>query len=88
MLERTTRATQARLHLSRYTIEEQTFLNFVLNQYVELGVSELDENKLNPLLLLKYNGLTDAKRALGNIRNIRSVFIGFQAHLYQRAEGW
>jgi type I restriction enzyme R subunit len=88
MLERTTRAKQARLHLNRYTIEEQAFLNFVLNQYVELGVSELDENKLTPLLLLKYDALTEAKRALGNIKMIRSLFVGFQAHLYQRAEGW
>jgi type I restriction enzyme R subunit len=88
MLERTTRATQARLHLNRYTVEEQVFLDFVLNQYVELGVSELDENKLTPLLLLKYDVLTEAKRALGNIKIIRSLFVGFQAHLYQQAEGW
>jgi type I restriction enzyme, R subunit len=88
MLERTTRATQARLHLNRYTVEEQVFLDFVLNQYVELGVSELDENKLTPLLLLKYDVLTEAKRALGNIKIIRSLFVGFQAHLYQHAEGW
>ena len=54
----------------------------MLKQYVSSGVYELYEEKLSPLLLLKYNALTDAKKELGDIASIRSTFIGFQKHLY------
>ena len=43
---------------------------------------KLDEEKLSPLLLLKYNPITDAKREPDNITTIRNIFIGFQTHLY------
>ena len=60
------------------------FLNFVLSQYVQQGVDELDDTKISDLLVLKYNALADAKRELGSILTIRNTFISFQTHLYAR----
>jgi type I restriction enzyme R subunit len=55
----------------------------VLAQYVSLGVDELDQDKLSPLLTLKYrNTLKDAFAELGQPDQVRSLFIGFQRHLY------
>jgi type I restriction enzyme R subunit len=62
----------------------RTFLDFVLGEYVKQGVAELDEAKLSPLLQVKYGDLNDAARELGGAARIRSAFIGFQKHLYER----
>ena len=35
------------------------------------------------LLILKYKAITDAKRELGAISDIRDTFIGFQEYLYE-----
>jgi type I restriction enzyme R subunit len=70
---------------SEYTDEKlRTFLDFVLGEYVRQGVAELDEAKLSPLLQVKYGDLNDAARELGGAARIRSAFIGFQKHLYER----
>ena len=61
---------------------QQEFLAFVLGHYVEQGVSELDEEKLPVLLELKYGSVRDASAKLGNPKDIRQAFIGFQRHLY------
>ena len=62
---------------------QQQFLNFVLDQYVEEGVRELDQDKLPDLLELKYHGVADAAAELGGVATIREVFIGFQRYLYE-----
>lgn len=84
MIPRIERAEKAKVHLESYNINQQTFLNFVLEQYVISGVDELDESKLPDLLELKYQALADAKRELGEIPLIRETFIGFQEYLYGR----
>jgi len=54
--------------------------------YVNVGVEELDQEKLTPLLRLKYrNSIADAVADLGNPEAIASVFSGFQKHLYEQA---
>ena len=85
IIERSARAENAKVHLHNYDAKQQEFLNFVLKQYVNAGVEELDEAKLKPLLELKYKAIDDAKRELGDIASIRNTFIGFQGYLYQRA---
>jgi len=70
------------------TDPQRAFVDFVLAQYVKEGVDELDADKLSPLLKLRYrNALDDAFADLGNPTQIRSVFVGFQRHLYERAIG-
>ncbi len=67
---------------SSLTNEQKQFVEFVLSKYIEVGVEELDQEKLPFLLTLKYKALEDAKDILGSIENIRSLFVGFQGHLY------
>jgi type I restriction enzyme R subunit len=56
----------------------------VLSHYVSVGVDELDTEKLNPLLRLKYHdSISDAVADLGNPEGIRMAFAGFQRFLYQ-----
>jgi type I restriction enzyme R subunit len=67
---------------SKYESKLQTFLDFVLSQYVKQGVEELDEDKLGALVQLKYHTVADAAKALGGVPAIRDTFIGFQRYLY------
>ena len=62
--------------------EQKEFLEFVLAQYIEKGVEELDEDKLPRLLNLRYQAIADAISALGNVERIRSTFFDFQKNLY------
>jgi type I restriction enzyme R subunit len=61
---------------------QQTFVDFVLAQYVKQGVDELDAEKLSPLLRLRYQALSDAFADLGQPDQVRRLFVGFQHHLY------
>jgi type I restriction enzyme R subunit len=48
-------------------------------------VEELDQDKLTPLLRLKYhNSIADALADLGKPDEIGRVFSGFQKYLYQQ----
>ena len=64
--------------------KQQGFLDFVLSHYVSVGVEELDQAKLTPLLRLKYHdSMADAVTDLGKPEEIGRVFAGFQKYLYQ-----
>ncbi len=45
-------------------------------------MGELDQEKLPPLLNLKYGALADAIADLGDPEKIRQMFVGFQKYLY------
>ncbi len=64
--------------------KQKEFIDFVLSKYIETGVEELDQEKLPILLTNKYQSLEDAKEVLGEVANIKSLFIDFQKHLYER----
>ena len=85
MKDRAERAAAARTHFHAYTDKQRAFLDFVLDQYVQDGVQELGEEKLPPLLILKYRTLPDAVKEMGDIATIRETFTGFQQWLYARA---
>jgi type I restriction enzyme R subunit len=71
---------------TNFTTKQQTFLDFVLAHYVDEGVDELDQEKLSPLLRLRYaNSLSDAITDLGQPEEISRIFTGFQQYLYQPA---
>jgi type I restriction enzyme R subunit len=81
---RAARATQANHEIaSTFSIKQREFLDFVLGQYVQEGVEELDAEKLTPLLQLKYHSIQDATSVLGDTASIRTMFLGFQKYLYQ-----
>lgn len=80
------RATRAKGKiLTTFTDKQRAFLDFVLSQYVKEGVDELDQEKLSPLLKLKYHTLPDATKVLGTTEQIRGVFVGFQRYLYEQS---
>ena len=70
---------------TNFNIKQQVFLDFVLSHYVSQGVEELDQEKLTPLLRLKYHdSIADAMADLGRPEEIGKVFSGFQKYLYQQ----
>jgi type I restriction enzyme R subunit len=84
-LTRDERATRARVVINaQFNAKQQVFLDFVLSQYVKVGVEELDREKLSPLLKLKYNAIADAVADLGRPEEIGYIFAGFQKYLYQQ----
>jgi type I restriction enzyme R subunit len=70
---------------SSYSDKQKVFLDFVLDQYVKEGVSELQPEKISSFLQLKYGGIHDAVDELGEAASIRELFIGFQKHLFKAA---
>ncbi len=86
-ISRENRAGSARIEIGRhFNYKQQAFLDFVLSHYVRVGVEELDQAKLTPLLRLKYhNSIADAVTDLGKPEAIGQVFAGFQKYLYQQA---
>lgn len=85
-LTREERAAQAMaLISSHFNDKQQVFLDFVLSHYVNVGVDELDQSKLTPLLRLKYHdSIADAVADLGKPEDIGKIFSGFQKYLYQK----
>ena len=62
--------------------KQKEFIEFVLTKYIETGVEELDQEKLPILLTNKYNSFEDAGAELGDLNNVRKLFIEFQKYLY------
>ncbi|MBI3649626.1 MAG: DEAD/DEAH box helicase family protein [Acidobacteria bacterium] len=85
-LSREERAAKAEVEISaRFNSKQQAFLAFVLSHYVSVGVEELAQEKLTPLLRLKYhNSISDAVADLGKPEDIGKVFTDFQKYLYQQ----
>ena len=84
-LTRQERAEKAKVEIStHFNSKQQVFLDFVLAQYVKVGVEELAQDKLSPLLKLKYHdAISDAVADLGKPEEIGKFFVGFQKYLYQ-----
>lgn len=61
---------------------QKEFIAFVLRNYVQDGVDELDISQLSTVIKSKYGGIPEAEKALGSIDDISKVFTEFQKHLY------
>lgn len=83
-ISREQRAEQAKIEIStHFNSKQRAFLEFVLAQYVSVGVDELATEKLPPLLKLKYhNAIADAVADLGQPETISQLFADFQKYLY------
>jgi type I restriction enzyme R subunit len=62
--------------------KQWAFINFVLGNYIKAGVDELDIEKLSPALISKYGGVYEAQQELGNVDDIKRIFVEFQQYLY------
>ena len=83
-LSRDERAARAKVAIStNYTPKQRAFIDFVLAQYVKVGVDELEREKLTALLRLRYDdSIPDALADLGSVEEVGTMFAGFQKHLY------
>ena len=82
-LTREDRASKAKVVLpDHFNSKQQVFLDFVLSQYVQVGVQELAKEKLSHLIRLKYSAVHDAVQDLGAASEISRMFGGFQKYLY------
>jgi type I restriction enzyme, R subunit len=83
-ITRQARADQAKPAIAgKFSDKQQSFLDFVLAQYVRVGVDELAQEKLSPLLKLRYNNaIADAIADLGSPAQISTAFTSFQQYLY------
>jgi type I restriction enzyme, R subunit len=87
MITRAERADHARVYInSAFDAKQRAFLDFVLSHYVDVGVEELGQEKLTPLLRLRYHdSLADAVADLGPASEIGKAFASFQKSLYESA---
>jgi type I restriction enzyme R subunit len=60
------------------------FIDFLVTQYIESGVGELEESKLETLLEIKYSDVFNAVQTLGkgDVSKVRKLFLDFQKNLY------
>jgi type I restriction enzyme R subunit len=60
------------------------FIDFLVTQYIESGVGELEESKLETLLEIKYSDVFNAVQTLGkgDVGKVRKLFLDFQKNLY------
>ena len=81
---------KARATVSRSIMEagieakQLEFVDFLVSQYIESGVGELEESKLETLLEIKYADVFNAIKVLGNgeVSKVRNLFLKFQKNLY------
>jgi type I restriction enzyme R subunit len=64
---------------------QRQFVDFVLSQYLDLGVDELQQERLPQLLAIKFHGQMEGIQALGGTDKARATFIEFQRELYSRS---
>ena len=62
--------------------KQREFVKFVLRNYVQDGVDELDISKLSSSLTSKYGSVYEGQKQLGDVDEIKRVFVDFQQHLY------
>ena len=81
-LKRVDRANMAKIHFNEYQSNQRVFLDFILQKYIKVGISQLDDSELPNLLKLQYETINDAQQQLGELNSIRDTFVGFQKFLY------
>ncbi len=64
---------------------QHDFVDYVLRNYVDVGVDELDVSKLSTVLTAKYGSIHAAQQKLGTPQEIQQTFIEFQKNLYKEA---
>lgn len=62
--------------------KQREFVEYVLRNYVNIGVDELDVGKLSTVLTAKYGSIHAAQQALGTVQDIQKTFVDFQQQLY------
>jgi type I restriction enzyme R subunit len=74
---------RAAIH-SQLDPRQMEFVEFVLSQYIQLGVEELDREKLPQLISVRYGTLNDGLEKIGGIEKAMAAFLGSQKQLYRK----
>ena len=61
---------------------QREFVQYVLQNYIDIGVDELDISKLSTVVRAKYGSINAAQETLGTVEEIKEIFIDFQKNLY------
>lgn len=82
-ITRAERVSNAQGNIYTFLNERQRdFIAFILRNYVQDGVDELDIAKLSSSLTSKYGSVYEGQKQLGDVDEIKRVFVEFQQHLY------
>jgi type I restriction enzyme R subunit len=82
-ITRSERVSNAQGNIYTFLNERQRdFIAFILRNYVQDGVDELDISKLSSSLTSKYGSVYEGQKQLGDVDEIKRVFVEFQQHLY------
>jgi len=82
-ITRAERVATAQSNIYTFLNEKQRdFISFILRNYVQDGVDELDISKLSATLTSKYGSVYEGQKVLGEVNEIKRVFVDFQQHLY------
>jgi type I restriction enzyme R subunit len=82
-ITRAERVSNAQGNIYTFLNERQRdFIAFILRNYVQDGVDELDISKLSSSLTSKYGSVYEGQKQLGDVDEIKRVFVEFQQHLY------
>ena len=63
--------------------KQREFVGYILRNYIEVGVDELNLGKLSTALTAKYGSIHAAQEQLGSVQDIQKTFVDFQAELYK-----
>jgi type I restriction enzyme R subunit len=69
--------------LSRFSADQQDFIDLILKQYVNNDFTELEQEKLPDLVKLRFNTVHEGFIALGSKETTMSIFRDVQRHLYE-----
>jgi len=87
-MTRAERVANAQSNIYTFLNEKQRdFIAFILRNYVQDGVDELDISNLSATLTSKYGSVYEGQKQLGNVEEIKQVFVDFQQHLYNLKTG-
>jgi len=82
-ITRAERVANAQSNIYTFLNEKQRdFIGFILRNYVQDGVDELDIANLSATLTSKYGSVYEGQKVLGDVDEIKRVFVDFQQHLY------
>ena len=65
--------------------DQVEFIRFVLNNYIQEGIDELDISNLSTIIDAKYGSIYEAQKELGSSDAIKGTFTDFQKYLYQKS---
>lgn len=83
-ISRSERVEKAQGNIYTFLSEHQKdFIGFILRNYIQDGIDELDISKLSSSLTSKYGSVYEGQKHLGSVDQIQSVFVDFQKHLYE-----